>query len=240
MKRTIFLIVWILWCLWPILLCGQIGMTGLGGMTGDVGMTSVTNAAATNQFFFAENFETGSTNVWTPSAAGFDTNYATAPLVGTYSMRVFGAAGLVDNTSPIAGADNLYGFFRIKIANEGAASSLAIAFARNDVLDEGKFRFHTDGTISAWNGTQSTSSGAVWSINTEYYCWMRWSKGTGANGQTDIYLSSNSTKPGSPTVTLNNGDSANQPDVIVVYGNADDDVKIDRIYLSTTDITTAP
>lgn len=54
----------------------------------------------------------------------------------------------------------------------------------------------TGGSLYIANGSTQTNTVATTSINTTYWVWIRYKKGTGSTGEAEVWFSTTSTKPG--------------------------------------------
>jgi hypothetical protein len=97
-----------------------------------------------------------------------------------------------------------YMFARVRfstIPGSGYGSFLDLFDATTPIIG---VRVVSDSTFTLFNGTTSTSCGAM-STGTTYYIWLDGAKGTGSNGTANAYISTTATKPGSPTCSVTTG-----------------------------------
>lgn len=139
-------------------------------------------------YFFSERFDgAGYQKVWTEGGSGTkDEDYATAPapLEGTQSLRIAGAAQN-PTTVTVFSADKgeLWAFFKINITAYPSASRTIFTFRDSVAGIAGSATLGTTGTLTARNGSiNSTASVSVMALSTTYNIWYHWKKGTGANG----------------------------------------------------------
>lgn len=106
----------------------------------------------------------------------------------------------------------------------------------------GAIAFTAGGAVRASNGTVTADSSAATVIaTTTYYLWMHYTKGTGANGVTDLYVSATTTIPGSPTISVTGGDAATDASKFRMFCNSFGVTGIfDKIRISATAIGSNP
>lgn len=152
-----------------------------------------------------EGFESGGTpSGWTGTGVDFGYATAPAPLAGSFSL--YGAASNSVGAKVFGTvAGELHGYFIYNTALSASSQGVLEIYAaatrqfRVRTLSAGTLRvYQTDGTTTA--GT----SAAVITAGTNAHIWFRYLKGTGADGQLDLWVSANATKPGSTTLSLTN------------------------------------
>ena len=93
----------------------------------------------------------------------------------------------------------------------------------------------------AYHGTTfvslSTLQGA-YNAATTYYCWMRYKKGTGSNGEIDFYASTTQTRPATPSVITTGTSTADAARIYFRYGNTR--IVVDKIRVSASSIGSSP
>lgn len=178
------------------------GETGIDTADGQ----AIASGAAAPTYLIEQNFEeTGLPTGWTEFGTPDSWDYTTspAPLEGSESVRVTasGQGGYATFTSQ----SEVWGYFMFNatIAGDGFLwhfydSTGASLVSRVRILSGGSFRVYNGAT---------DSDGGSWSTSTTYHCWIRYKAGTGSNAETDFWVSSSTTKPGSPTVSITTGTS---------------------------------
>jgi hypothetical protein len=198
---------------------------------------------AGSSYLLSDNFEyannaaaatAGWNNTGTPTWA-----YATAPapLVGSFSLALNGVSNYVDRN--FTAASDIWEFIAV---NTGALSVdcyptiLRSSGAANQALtiitSTGVFQ------LNAGGGTVST--GAVYSANTTYYVWLHYVKGTGANAQAEGYISTTTTRPGSPTLSTTTGTSTLDAANVQIFVNGTTTMITDYLRISSSSIGSAP
>jgi hypothetical protein len=172
-------------------------------------------------YLISENFDGsaacggGATNcqiAWTDTTAGAPTAnfaYATAPapLEGSFSLRIASSGAILGKVASYTAQDTVYFYLLLNHTTlVGGANSFGILDGSgNVVLDVSnanpEFRLHC-GTVTAFS--TSITQGTTYSV------WGDYTKGTGANAVCHLYHSTTTTKPGSPNITITNGDATAQ------------------------------
>lgn len=97
----------------------------------------------------------------------------------------------------------------------------------------------TGGALYVANGSTQNNTVATTAINTTYWVWIRYKKGTGANGEAEVWFSTTSTKPGSgdnnAAVTTGNA-TANAGSVSLENDNGAIEGYIDEVRIAATSI----
>jgi hypothetical protein len=166
------------------------------------------NAAAGPSYLLSEDWEgTGTPSGWTHSTGDILPDYTTTILDGAQSLYV-PTPRAADSPSFAAQSELwLYCMFRfvnaptssnrylLGLYNSGGSAVGLVAVASSSL------------TPAVRHGTLTGSSGSDLALNTTYHLWFHWKKGTGSNGEAEAYISTTATRPGSPQVTINNGDA---------------------------------
>jgi hypothetical protein len=174
-----------------------------------------------------------------PGAAN-NPHYATspAPLEGSYSLRT--ATDDLANVGRTTGYTSS-GTFAVycmvhvpTVWNEAHViwlrnSSAVVVLALHMDATDGKFQIGDHQLIN--NGVTADATG--FNLATTYHIWLEYIKGTGANGQGKLYVSTTSTKPGSPTASFNTGTATTDAYELLVFGGASGAI-IDRVIADGT------
>ncbi len=103
-----------------------------------------------------------------------------------------------------------------------------------------RIRVTGTGVVRAECGSTTADSGAgVVAINTTYHCWMHYIKGTGANAELYVYISTTSTLP-SVTVSTTAGTSTTDASKFHVLTPASTVLKVDKVRVDDAAIGSAP
>lgn len=226
-----------------ILLC----LLAVGCSESDAGlmmMSGGTPAAAPpaecTGLLICQNFEgTGYDNSETWTEAGTVTeDYTTTILRGTQSCLVHRGPPDASLDSPaFAASGTVHMMLRFQVSNvDNAWDMIKIRNAANaDIciaeLYTNVFHLH-HGTATA-NGTFTVS------VNTLYYVWIDYVKGTGANGTAAIYVSSTGTKPAADA-SLTTGSSSTDATHIRFEEYNDKNLVVDQIYVDDAVLGDAP
>jgi hypothetical protein len=185
----------------------QITINGSFTISGTVSSAPASSAS----YIIEENFEATGYDLggWSETLNGgtIDEDYTGTVLQGSQSLRLLSGGSVTYNQKAFASSgDHFYFFFMLRYTTISDANSVFTLYRTG--VDECKVQLTAGGAWQIYNGTIGTSAGATSSATT-YFVWGEWQKGTGANGIARIWVSTTSTKPGSPTVEITNGDSAN-------------------------------
>jgi len=97
---------------------------------------------------------------------------------------------------------------------------------------------HVNGLLVMYHGTRQSVGGININADTDYYVWVKYVVGTGANGTAELYLSETTTKP-TVTKTITTGTSTANVDGIKMSGRHSSSVNhtyIDSIIVNSGDI----
>lgn len=97
--------------------------------------------------------------------------------------------------------------FRMKPNLNGAASAAFYLYDTAGSTIQCYFNITAAPVIKLFDGSANNTGFTVLSDDTEYYVWLHYKKGTGVNSLADLYISTTSTKPGSPECSITNGTS---------------------------------
>ncbi len=209
-------------------------------------LASFSGAAIDNQseatsaitYLLEQDFETGAIpSGWATVSGSPNYNYATspAPLVGTYSLGIDGT----DSTrGPFASQSDVWVYqivnwssnanapFVLTLQNASSSPVVRVRIGTN------KWRLSHGTTISDDTGTATAG--------TTYHLWLHYVAGSGANGVAELYVSTNSTKPGSPTVSIPNGQATTSADRWFSDFAASTVIVYDKVRVAATEIGSNP
>lgn len=181
---------------------------------------------------------TNCNNTWTVSGAPtFDFNYATAPapLEGTYSFRINMSTG-DDETGwykAFTASDAVHFFY---IVNAHLRTLSNINFMITDSAGALLMAVNNAGyEFNIMCGTVNAYSATTMAVDTTYYIWGDYTKGTGANAVCHLFHSTDTTK-GAADITITNGDATGQAARAVLYQSsiASNDFIMDKIRVGTS------
>ena len=190
-----------------------------------------------------QNFETATTGydngeTWTPvtlTGCTYAPAYTTNPGRGSQSFLLTATgANQCYTEHTYAGASTHSFFARIRIVS-GANETVI------DMWDSG-YSHEVMKLVwagSNWDITQGTAtantSSASWAASTWWYVWVDMTTGSGANGTMYFYVSSTSTKPGSPTLSITTGSTTTNPVATdMTNGTSASSVEYDQIMESAS------
>ncbi len=165
----------------------------------------------------------------------------TAPILrGTQQLKI---ATTTADQNPFIGlfiASNveLWGHFQFK-ATDATPAAACILFAGTDASETVNpliFWLNTNGTLRADHGSTTANGTTALSDNTRCHIWFHWTKGA-TTGILDVYLSANSTKPGTKEITISTGTSnVNIVYIRAIMYGAVDSYFYDQILIDDADI----
>lgn len=212
------------------------------GMWGDV---------APQDYLLKADFEGTDSVTWTHSSGGgeYSGTYATspAPLAGAASARVVTTGGWVNECAPISASGTTYAYAMINVSTIGGNDSRALVFTNdsgNSTVVTG-IDLQADTTAYKIRMRYSTSDyyagdGVARNSATTYHIWWDYTPGTGANGKVHYYVSTDGTKPASPSYSVENSDLTITPTYFCMTGNYGYINIYDKIRVSSAPIGSTP
>jgi hypothetical protein len=167
---------------------------------------------------------TNCNTTWTKVQAGdapgpvVDFNYATspAPLEGTYSAQLYITEWGDGYVKSFTAQDTIHFFYMVEWTTFGNPNQdVHILDSSDNILMKvgnanPEFAVYC-GSILGYSTTAS--------VNTPYYVWGEYTKGTGANAVCKLYHSTNTTK-GAADITVSNGDATAQAAKVKIIASA--------------------
>jgi hypothetical protein len=163
---------------------------------------------------------------------------------GTYSMRLTAAASgdAMQIGWAISATDTVGSFYKARFTSIGdAGTDRALAIMMSGVgAPLCVFYLDTNGYWSVEDTGVHTNSAATGpSTATDYYIWLEYSKGTGANSHCHVYVSTTSTKP-AVTATIENGNASTQAAYFVFLAQESTDYTTDHLRVNTSSFGNDP
>ncbi len=163
-------------------------------------LAAIVSAAVTNStsgggitYIVEENFEgTGTPAGWFNSGGNFDQSTSGLSLEASEALALTGGAAQSNTPTGIAQGE-VWVRYRVRFIEDGAGALLY--FYDSGFGQRGLVYRQTGGALTVDSGGGSDTTVATTSINTTYWIWVHYKKGTGANGEMDVWFSSTSTKP---------------------------------------------
>ena len=208
------------WVLLLALLCAACSQSEAGFL-----MTSQSGGGAPPSWLLNETFEgTGySDGSWTETITGDSTAIedctgTPCPLEGSQSLSLyFDWLGDSDYTTRTLSAsyDEIWMEFMWRSSDvANGVDLLQLLDSSNNVAGS---VFMADDSLVYGNNTQATNDSYDSVVNTTYYMWLHYKKGTGANSEIDGYISANTTKPGTASFSRVNGNSQYQVNKVRLF-----------------------
>jgi hypothetical protein len=205
----------------------------------------VESTDAASSYLLSDNLEYADTTAAT--AGGWTTTgtptwgYATspAPLEGSRSLRITNNSSSVVKSFSATG--EIWAYFIVHIE---ASSGNAGFFRILNSSDESIFRLlrlDTNNALRIYNGSVTVTTDSLMDEAATRHIWIRYVKGTGSNGVSEVYVSTTATKPGSPTLTVTNGNATTDA-VKVQFDNASVFIGViwDKLRISASSIGSDP
>lgn len=225
-------------CLLPLLAYASSGMqpVGWGGVP-----------AAVNECegkLICQNFEGAgydNSETWSESGTTINEDYETVVLRGSQSLLLDNAAaGNPIVTSPTFSSATVWVFFRFRFpgALPAGNASFAAIYGNNpgDPLTLVLISYQASITgIRVYTDSVNLDSGAI-SADTTYYCWIRYTAGSGANATVTLYLDTDNTRPAA-TATTTSGTRTQNATFFRAFGPTGCDIVIDQILIDDAEIT---
>lgn len=198
---------------------------------------STTNAAPEGGgggqvFLVSEDFEgTGTPGGWTTSGT-VDFDYTTSPISGSQSWYGATTSDYAYTTYTAAGEvwvrvrfrpDSLAANYDLLTLRDSSGSTIV---ARINIRTTGGFRVYQGAAFAA------TASGLV-TAGQNCYLWLRYVPGTATDGISELYFSTDATRPASPTASVANGDATALPARVRLFGGPS---VFDSLRVSETEI----
>lgn len=166
-----------------------------------VASLTVTAAASGPTYLVEENFDgTGDPGAaWTEfGTSNWDYTTSPAPLEGTQSASCDGtAAAAYLNWNNGSGVDALEVFFLFHIPSTLEVSETLVYIYDSGATIVGYVLIHVGAVLRIYNGTAFAATTGTIAADTTYYIWVRWEKGTGADGFASVAFSTDGTRPNS-------------------------------------------
>lgn len=137
---------------------------------------------------------------WSESLGGgtITDDYTGTVLAGSYSLFIENSAGtgttVTRNTAPASATGTLYFFFLFRPLVISAQTRIFV-FENSMGTEVCAVDIKADGALIINNGTANATTTGVMSMNTTYFVWGFYAKGTGADGLAYIAFSTTGTRP---------------------------------------------
>ncbi len=207
-------------------------------------------------YLFTENFDGSTlcatgytetcTNTWVVSGSGsgtldFDNAAAPAPLEGTYSLRIV----YTDDARQVHGTfdstNEVWGYLMVNWDTLPTGPNHFLKLRNSSSANQAYFYFNSDTSkLVGVHGTVASSDGATTIlVDTTYHIWFHY-KISASPGILELFLSTNSTKPGTAEITITNGDATGGIAQIALCANGSGHLVIDKVRVDDIDIGSNP
>ena len=208
---VVLLIILIPSLVWANILLRRRGIVAVSG----VATTTTTSVAVS--YLLEESFDTptgdGYDNVGWTEDGNMDTDYTTAPapLEGTQSLFLDSGGGYDTTWIAYTAQDFVSVYMIVNFSTwTGFSNRILLTIEDSDGANLG-FLYKSDTEkIGVQHGALDVLSSNVFIANTTYHFWLDYTKGTGADGISRFYYSTNGVKPGTPEAEVTNGDATAQ------------------------------
>ena len=192
-------------------------------------------------YFFAETFDaTGYDNTWAETGT-VDEDYTTTVLQGTQSLYIADGTAYTIHTLSDSLAE-LYVHFIFRSTDVSPASQTTIFSMRSGTTQIFYAQLRTTGVSRLYTGTTVVNGTHTLSNDTAYNVWLYYKKGTGANGISTLWYSTNGVKPGSAEISITNGNAVKEMGSLL-FNNGDAanmNIIYDQLIINETNFTTVP
>ena len=198
---------------------------------------SVVAAGGGATYLIDEDFEgTGKPTDWVDSTGAGDYDYTTGPLEGAQSLFLDGTGTTTVVFSPTFTAQStLWVHFMIKWSAQSAANVTTFGIRETNTLVAYLNFRSTAETVRVYNGTTQTAT-TGWVVGTTYHVWMKYVKGTGADGITEVYRSTTTTR-GAALVTVTGNATSDLNNLYFQANTAQNfDVMVDQVLVDDAEI----
>ena len=192
-------------------------------------------------YLVSENFEgTGLPAGWTEVAGSPEWDITDNALEGSQSVRLACTTSYEGGYTNFTGQADLWVYFMLR------ATNFTVGDAICSIRDSGgtqiaKFQATSGSNWDLYHGTVESTPTGTYAESETLHIWLHYVKGTGANGVMSAYVSSTTTKPGSPTITMTNGDSTSDAaQVALLAWNPDSDLLFDKLRIDDAEIGSNP
>lgn len=215
-----------------------LGAFGFGALKIQFGLPAAPPAGPT--YLISEDFEgVGTASGWT-NAGTVNWNYVTspAPLFGAESW--FGGAAAGSTSPAFAPQSNVWAFFTfVRTADPSTGTRYICAFQDGAGAPLLSLRI---GSSTMQHGSVSGAGGFTFTLNTQYFIWLHYIQGTGTNGIAEVYISTTTTRPGSPTGTFSTGTATAPAEKFQIGSTTSGSGSkiIDTVRVSTSEIFSNP
>jgi len=164
------------------------------------------------------NFE-GSTysenGYWTGTGVNFNPNYTTTVLSGTQSLYI--PDGERGNFKYLKSGTNTTEISFMIRFDALPSSNFDMIFVKDVVTTVASCKLYSTGRVYMSSGGKTLYDTTVLSVDTVYYIWLEYVKGTGADSEFHLYINTSDTKPGAPSGSITGGDETLQSDTFDIY-----------------------
>lgn len=211
---------------------GQTQLSGSGDLSGKWSV----NFAAVGYLIQEDCEGTGTPAGWN-NLGSPDWDYTVSPLAGTQSLNL--PALTTGSTNDWGSNQNtIYGYIMARFGATPASTRPIIIIQDSTGATIGAIRQKNTAFIDITHGANGSSNLGI-TPGTDYHIWWDYTIGTGTDGVCNLYLSTTSTKPGSPDRTVSNGTGTTAPRRLKLLGQ-ENGVVLDKIRVSTSNIGSNP
>lgn len=175
------------------------GLISMLGGTTDGGGEPPAGPSYLMEIGFDGSIESGFADTGTPTW-GYTT--IPAPLVGSGSFYSAALSSYTTAHEYFAETDEVWMFIRV---HPLTGTPYAIQAWGSAGASVGYVQLRSSGVVRLNMGSSLDSGTGEWTTGVSYYIWVRFKKGTGADAEADVWISSSSAKPGSPLLSITTG-----------------------------------
>jgi len=194
-------------------------------------------------YLLDEDFENpGFENSWYNLSNLVDPDYTTspAPLEGSYSARVNYTGSTILAMQEWTTAENaVTACFMFHATTLPSAGTSFIYLA-----DAGQATIASllvgSGIMTALHGVTTGNGSASFTTGVTYYIWVEYTRSTASNGVLKVYLSTTTTRPALPDISIATGSSTAAAKIVMLYQVSSCDFVIDHIRVKAGAANTMP
>jgi hypothetical protein len=165
-----------------------------------------------------------------------DTATTGLSLEASQCLYIDGNNGQEEAYVPFTASDNCYLYFMFRFEDMNSATRRQWALKNGTTTVAEMANAPGPSQWAIYDGGSGTDAGSFPSVDTTYHVWFEYEKGTGANGKIRFYVSTTTTKPGSPDCEITNSAETGQVNRFYpgTWGAGGGNIYFDKLRISRT------
>lgn len=200
---------------------------------------------AAPSYIIEENFEgTGAPSGWSSTGGTVDWDASTSGLgmQGSQCLSISGVSNYMYTLKSCSG--DVHGYFLFRCTTSLTDREF-FTYAQSGIADRFFIYLNPAGTWKIKHGSVESASSGSGAYNTTYHIWWQYQADTGGgNGVGRLWVSTDGTKPGSPTCEITSGNGTSSVNVISPRARSNDVTSItnyfDRVLVDDVEIGSNP